>query len=83
MPELRGMAEGVLDETPHPAISILVGDYGNRTGILVGIPRKPGLRLLRSSPVAYRQVGMELPRERLRDLLTGYDVCQDCRAEAG
>ena len=33
------MAEGVLDETPHPAITILVGDYGNRTGILVAILR--------------------------------------------
>jgi hypothetical protein len=77
------MAEGILDETPHPAISILVGDYGNPTGSLVAKSRKPGLRIIRSSPVAYRQVGMAVPRERLRDLLTGYDVREDCRAKAG
>ena len=31
--------KGISHETPHPAISILVGNYGNRTGILVAILR--------------------------------------------
>ena len=34
--------DGMIDhETPHPATSPVVGDYGNRAGILVAIPRKP------------------------------------------